>query len=84
MVFTQLVSGLEFLLIYTVVWITTLLVTIVFSPFYLIAAIPYAYGQLRQALFGGSPNRLAFPGRPTAAWPRYFPLAGHPKVGFSY
>jgi hypothetical protein len=82
--FTHLVSGLEFLLTYTIVLISTLLITVVFSPFYLLAAIPYAYGQLRQALFGGPPNRLAFPGRPTAAWPRYFPLAGNPKVSCSY
>ena len=64
-----------FFITYIFVQITSVIISVALAPFYLVAGGRYTILRALQR-----PNRLAIPGRPTTAWPRYFPLAGSAKV----
>lgn len=70
-----------FFITYTIVQIISVTISVALAPFYLIAGGRYTLLQALESICG--PNRLAIPGRPTTAWPRYFPLAGSAKVYLS-
>lgn len=67
-----------FLVTFVIVQMTSLIISVALAPFYVIAGGRYTLLKIFQRICG--PNRLAIPGRPTTAWPRYFPLAGSAKV----
>jgi len=74
--FSTIATYPVFLLTLGFVQITSVVISVALAPFYGLAGGRYAILRI----FRCGPNRLAIPGRPTTEWPRYFPLAGSPKV----